>query len=384
VNLLRETWGLGMGQVMRGLKLLRALTLMAGFLLGIILTCPQLAQAESTAEDRAMAEVLFRDGKALMNAGNPSAACPKLAESQRLDPGGGTQLLLGLCLEAEGQLASAWVELNEALSMAQRDGNQVREGLARDHIDALLPRLIRIEFVFAAADSLKGLVIMHDGREIPEAAWSTELPLDPGIHRFVFEALGHKSVELEVEVAGEGKVIPVVVPQLERVAEDMKSIPVREVSPDKAAERLPQKLNEEPQVESMRSLGMSTQRVVGYSLGGVGLAALAAGSILGVRAISLNNRVENACPEPSCDQLDLEDDHSASRTSAAWSTVLFGVGLAGVATSIYLLASDSSKAGQARLDVERNKGPIVVAIRLELFDLMATKHGGTLVVGGGF
>lgn len=52
-----------------------------------------------TANESALAESLFRKGRELMDAEQFGAACPKLAESQRLDPNLATQLNLGACYE---------------------------------------------------------------------------------------------------------------------------------------------------------------------------------------------------------------------------------------------------------------------------------------------
>ena len=62
--------------------------MLVGACLAFVLT-PQAAQAQATAQDRALSETLFQEGKKLLDEGKAAEACPKLAESQRLDPGGG-------------------------------------------------------------------------------------------------------------------------------------------------------------------------------------------------------------------------------------------------------------------------------------------------------
>ena len=68
-------------------------------------------------------------------------ACPKLEESQRLQPAGGTQMFLALCHEGEGKTATAWTDFNAALSAARRDHRADREKVAREHLSALEPKL---------------------------------------------------------------------------------------------------------------------------------------------------------------------------------------------------------------------------------------------------
>ena len=57
----------------------------------------------SRARDPIAAEALFERGKQLVEQGHTAEACAAFAESQRLDPAGGTLLRLALCHEASGQ-----------------------------------------------------------------------------------------------------------------------------------------------------------------------------------------------------------------------------------------------------------------------------------------
>ncbi|HEY0463370.1 MAG TPA: hypothetical protein VGC79_04135, partial [Polyangiaceae bacterium] len=68
---------------------------------GVSLPTP--ARAEAGAAQKAAAESLFDDGLKAMKSGHFSEACPKLEESERIDPAIGTLLYLGECYEKVGR-----------------------------------------------------------------------------------------------------------------------------------------------------------------------------------------------------------------------------------------------------------------------------------------
>ncbi|HVH46275.1 MAG TPA: hypothetical protein VM925_28235, partial [Labilithrix sp.] len=105
------------------------------------------AGAQPSGQDAATAQALFDEGKRLMGQGKYAEACPKLIESQRIDPGGGTLFAIALCHEGEGKTATAWAEFTSALAEARRDRRADREAAAAEHIRALESKLTRVRVV---------------------------------------------------------------------------------------------------------------------------------------------------------------------------------------------------------------------------------------------
>src|SRR5438445_6331746 len=118
---------------------MRLRTTCSSILLAAIVTASATARG-SSGQDIATAQALFDEAKRLMKAGKYAEACPKLTESQRLDPAAGTMVALALCHESEGKTASAWAEFGEVLSDARRDKRADREQAAQQHLKVLEPK----------------------------------------------------------------------------------------------------------------------------------------------------------------------------------------------------------------------------------------------------
>jgi len=139
-----------------------------------------------------LAEMLYQNGRELMAQGNFAEACPKLAESYRLDPATGTLLNLAGCHEGEGKLASAWVEYMDAARASRRGGRPDRVRFAEEHANRLAPRLSRLTIVVAPGAEPADLQITLDGAVVGKAVFGVAAPLDPGTHVVVATAAGRR------------------------------------------------------------------------------------------------------------------------------------------------------------------------------------------------
>jgi len=161
----------------------------------------RLAGAQDATAEAALAEALYRQGRALMNEGKVGEACSKFAESYRLDPATGALLNLASCHEAEGKLATAWLEFSRGASFARRDRRADRVRFAQERLAAIEPDLPHLTLVVPPANDVPGLELRVDGVPVRAAARGVSTPVDPGDHTLEAAAPGRRAWSQQVTVA---------------------------------------------------------------------------------------------------------------------------------------------------------------------------------------
>lgn len=286
---------------------------------GLLVTLPALGE---TANERTMAEALFRQGRELMSEGNFAAACPKFAESHRLDPGAGTLLNLAVCHEKQGKLASAWAEFQEALALARADGRDDRIALAEQRIAALEPQLARLT-ITVPPSAPEDMVLVVNGTPVGAAAWGAPMPLDAGSVRVEASASGRQKFVESVEIR-DGESYVVEVPELSSASD---TGPAGESPGDTTADN-------------------ESNHAAAYVVGGLGIAAIGVGSYFGVRALQDHKIAEDGCEDECSTKTASQAEQNA--VFHGWvSTVGIAAGLAAVGVAIYLYADAEAEPAEA-------------------------------------
>jgi hypothetical protein len=173
--------------------------------------------APPAAKDTAAAQALFDEGRRLMAAGRHADACSRFESSQRIDPADGTLFNLADCYEKTGKTASAWTRFLEVAARARVAGSSVHEAIAKKRADDLEPKLSKLR-ILPPPNRPRGLVIARGGTSVPEDAWGTSVPVDPGLYRLVASAPGKASWETEIDARDPGRVVTLEVPSLRDAA----------------------------------------------------------------------------------------------------------------------------------------------------------------------
>lgn len=313
----------------------------------------------SSAADKAAAQTLFDEGRALVEKGEWERACPKFAESQRLDPAGGTQINLARCYEKTGQTASAWGLFMEVAAAARNAGRTRRAEEASRRADQLKPMLSTV--LIEVDQPVDGIVVKRGDDSVSEAQWGTAVPVDPGTYEIVATAPGKKPWKKTVEVKAQADAVTITVPELEAApAEDTAT----------GGETTGGGTTTAPPDDVSEGDG---QWIAGWVVGGVGVAGAAVGVALRVVALSKDDESRSYClpeDETRCTQegVDLREE---ARGLQLGSIIAWAVGGAAIATGVILLvttpSSDESGADEAA--------------SLELLPMAGPGGGGALLRG---
>lgn len=292
--------------------------------LGITLTALLSISSSARADQAtvARAQALFDEALVLMKAGNYAEACPKLEESDQLDPGMGTEYRLAECYESGGKIVRAWSLFRSVADAAQRDGKGDRAALAIRRAADLAPRLPMVLVKVPESSSLPGLLVQIDGKPLSSSDWGQKVPLDPGEHLISAKAPNRVGWAYTV-TSLERTTTVVIVPAL---GNSLTPLPPAPPPPSSA---LPFKAPEPA------SAGLSAPRIAALVTGGVGLVSLAVGAGFGLRAGSQWRSAREQCLDPDagtgCSTAGIAGGKEAS-SSATVSTIGFVVGGAALLT----------------------------------------------------
>jgi hypothetical protein len=285
-------------------------------------------------QDPIAAEALFTEGRAAAKRGEFAVACPKFAESYRLDPAPGTLLNLADCEEATGKIASAWLHYRQVAEMFPKTDERV--AYAHQRVQALEPHMPRLTIDLAAGSS-PDTTVQRNGVSLGAASLGSPLPLDPGVHVIIVRSKGRVDRRYVVELGADQK---------QSIAVDVGDIAPPTTPP--------------PPETSW----WGPRRTAGVVLGSVGIAAIAAGSVSGVMVIDRKRALKDHCDAQNrCDTKGVSLAQEG-RTLSAVSTIAFIAGVVSVAAGTTLIATgsgvQSSTASTTRLEAAIEKGQSTV------------------------
>ncbi|MES1173772.1 MAG: hypothetical protein ABUL62_05535 [Myxococcales bacterium] len=251
--------------------------------------------ASAQQHDPAAAQALFDQARALTQKGKYAEACPKLFESNRLDPGIGTQFHLADCYEKNGQIATAWATFLDVASLARSTNQPEREKVATKRAVALEGRLPRLTVNVAEESRVDGLEVKRDDVPVGTAQWGAPVPVDPGPHQLTVSAPGRKSIQRIITVE-EHKPASYDVPVLELEPTSAAAAPLAATAPAVVAPP-----SKPPTVQAPAPQEQPKPQVNGkldalpIALAAAGVVGLGVGSVFGLKARATNKDSKALC-----------------------------------------------------------------------------------------
>ena len=269
------------------------------------------------AADKELAQKLFGEGMAAIQAGDQPAGCAKLKESMKLFVVANTLFNVAQCEERDGHLAAALDYWQRGLGLVE--DKDPRAKVASERIDALSPRVPRVRVVIPPGQT--ATTVLLDNVELSEAALSRPLPLNPGTHSLVVRVAGHQDRRHELILAEKERTEFVATPGPAAVVEKPAASASASIPPPPS----------------------SGQRTAGFVVGGAGVAAFIVAGVTGGLVVSKHGDLETCQKTAGCPDSDLLTSY---RTMLVTNAVTFGVGVAGVGAGLVMILT-APKAGEA-------------------------------------
>jgi len=298
---------------MRSFPLLVGLTLCSTFVPALHAQTKKSAGPEAEGSSKSTAaEELFRQGRAAVEAGDFATACDRFSASENLEPAPGTLLNVADCETHLGKLVAAKEHFELAASGFGK--NDPRRAFVAGRVAEIDRRLAHLS-VHLAPGLPSDAKVMRDGESFDRRTIDRAVPVDPRPSTFVVSAPGFVDRTFSLAFV-EGS--------------------SNELTLD-VGDRVPPPTLFDPSASSSGS-GRATGRTLGFVAGGLGLAGLAAGGVLGIFALHEASVVKDHCQIPAytCDSQGVSAG-SSGQTFSLGSTVALAVGAALTVTGVVLI-----------------------------------------------
>jgi hypothetical protein len=275
-------------------------------------------QGTAGQSDAAAAHSLHQLGEALMRMGDLEEACPKLEQSLAAEVSAETALLLALCHDKQGKLASAWAGYRQAAVMLRAAGRPADARQASERALDLAPKVPKLTIV--PAQQVPGMEIWRDGVKFGAGVFGVPVAINPGEHSVEIRAAGYESWATELTIGSNGDRPMVAVPPLRSLSTGPPSL--------RASDRA----------------GPSWMFTTGVISAGAGAASIGLGTILGLvaaRDIHTAESDETLCgADRQCSDEGYGLVERADR-EALGSTIAIAAGSVAVVTGFVLVVLDT-------------------------------------------
>lgn len=282
------------------------------------------------ASDVAAARELATEGVILADAGKCEQAIDKLARAEKLFHAPTILGRLGECQVEVGKLVEGTENLQkvirEPLGAAPPGAFVAARARAQKVLAIAQPKIAKLT-IFVEPETA---TVTVDGSPISSASLGTPRPTDPGLHAIEARAPGHQPMVKNISLTTSQ--VASITLKLEPTPDE--PTPPKEPTPEPPAKVVVTK----PTPPAERA---PVDRTAAYVALGIGTAGLVAGTTFGLLALDQKSALDDACVDKRCGR-DAQSTLDDAQRWAAFSSVGFAVGIAGLAAGTVLLITTPS------------------------------------------